>query len=192
MGELAKTLVGLSGPDSVHGVIPRSYISLERPEDAVAEGNEDKGQERGWIGKVRRGLGMKEEVTKEEKAKAESTLLSEEKYGKITVVADVQIRKKVMCNLVSTGGPGSGFIALSGGFGTMDEVMEMVTWGQLGVHRCGVCLFNVEGFWDTIVGPEGWMERAIESGFVREEGRKGLVARDTAEECVEWLKEYKR
>ena len=35
------------------------------------------------------------------------------------------------------------------------------------------------------------MERAIESGFVRE-GRKGLVARDTAEEYVEWLKEYKR
>lgn len=62
----------------------------------------------------------------------------------------------------------------------MEEVMEMVTWGELGVHRCGVCLSNVEGFWGTIVGPEEWMERAIESDFVREEGRKGLVARDSA------------
>lgn len=92
----------------MHGVIPRSNISLERPKDAVAERNEDKGQERGQIGKVRRGLGMKEEVTKEEKVKPESTLLSEEKYGKVTVVVDAQIRKKVMCNLVSTVGPGSG------------------------------------------------------------------------------------
>ena len=103
---------------------------------------------------------MKEEITKEEKVKAESTLLSEEKYGKITVVAGVQIRKKVMCNLVSTGGPGSGFIALSGGFGTMDEVMEMVTWGPLGVHRGGVCLFYVEG----VLGYDCWAGRVDGEG----------------------------
>ena len=195
MGELAKTMVRLSGPESVQGVIPRSYISFERPEDAVGEeleGKVEKTDGRGWMGKIRRSLGMKDDALSEaveEKGKAESALLSEEIYGKTTVVGDVQTRKKVMCNLVSTGGPGSGFIALSGGFGTMDEFIEMVTWGQLGVHKCGVCLFNVEGFWDKIVE---WMEEAIENGFVRDEGRRMLAKRGTAEDCVEWLRQYKR
>ena len=189
MGELAKIMVQLSGPESVHGVIPRSYISLERPEDAVVDRHEDEEQGRGWVSKVRRGLGMKEEITKQERAEAESALLSEEKFGKTTIVADVQIRKKVMCNLVATGGPGSGFIALSGGFGTLDEVVEMVTWGQLGVHGCGICLFNVEGFWDNIIG---WMETSIEAGFIREEGRRRLVVKGTSEECVEWLRNFKK
>ena len=189
MGELAKTMVQLSGPDSVHGVIPRNYISLERPEDVAAEVADGRAPERGWMGKVRRGLGMKDEATKEKKAEAESALLSEEKFGKITVVADVQIRKKVMCNLVATGAPGSGFIALSGGFGTLDEVVEMATWGQLGVHGRGVCLFNVEGFWDKIIE---WTETSIEAGFIREEGRRRLVVRGTSEECVEWLRKLKK
>lgn len=185
MGELARTLVKLygeeEGPKRVHGVIQHSYLSIERPEDAVSGDEATRG---GWLGRVRDMIGVK----KKEGTTA-SSLLSEGVYGHTTIVADVQIRKKVMCKEVATGGPGSGFIGLSGGFGTVDEVMEMVVWNQLGVHKKGICLLNVEGYWDDIMG---WMEHAIDAKVVRPEAREMFVARDTAEECVQWLLQYRK
>lgn len=178
MGELAKTMVALSGPQSVHGIIPRTYLSIERPEEPVELQKSEDGK-KGWLERTMR------EFTK--KKVNESALLSEEVYGKTTVVGDVQIRKKMMANQVDTGGTGSGFIGLSGGFGTMDELMEMVTWNQLGVHDRGVCLLNVDGFWDPLMS---WMERSIDAGFVREDARRMFVAKETPEQCVQWLGEY--
>ena len=181
MGELAKSLVALSGPDSVHGIIPRDYLSLERPHGAKEyEHQAEKGQKNKAL------LWCKALVFRAEKQKAESSLLSEEKYGRITIVEDVQVRKKMMAREVATGGKGSGFIGLSGGFGTMDELVEMVTWNQLGVHNKKVCLFNVDGFWNGVLD---WMENAIRAGFVRETGRNLLVAKETAEDCIKHLQE---
>lgn len=178
MGELAKTVVALSGPDKVHGIIPKAYLSIERPEEGAEEVANNERSRNGWLARLLPGS--------KKKVVDESALLSEGVYGRTTVVGDVQIRKKMMANLVAKGGPGSGFIGLSGGFGTMDELMEMITWKQLGVHNRGVCVMNVDGFWDPLMD---WMERSIEAGFVREEGRSLLVARETAEECVQWLDE---
>ena len=92
-----------------------------------------------------------------------------------------------MAREIATGGPESGFIGLSGGFGTMDELMEMVTWNQLGVHRRGICLLNIEGYWNRLTS---WLDHAVGAGFVRREGRKLLMMKETAEDCVEWLKTY--
>lgn len=154
MGELARTLVALSGPDSVHGIIPQGIVQYERPGAAVDE---------------------VEPLRKSE-------------YGRTTVVPDMQTRKKMMASEVMAGGPGSGFIGLSGGFGTMDELMEVVTWNQLGVHTTGVCLFNVEGFWDFILS---WLDHAIKAGFIRDEAQGILVGKETPEECLEWLRAYR-
>lgn len=178
MGELAKTMVALSGPQSVHGIIPRTYLSIERPEEAAEVHILEDGK-KGWLGRIMR------ESTKENVNV--SALLSEEVYGKTTIVGDVQIRKKMMANQIDTGGPGSGFIGLSGGFGTMDELTEMVTWNQLGVHHRGVCVLNVDGFWDPLMS---WMERSIGAGFVREDTRRLFVAKETPEECLQWLGDY--
>lgn len=184
MGELARTLVALSGPDSVHGIIPQGILEYERPEGATKEheAEEQKGLIRGWL--VKLGLGGTKVPMR---SPHNSALLSEEIYGRTTVVRDMQTRKKRMAQHVVTGGPGSGFIGLSGGFGTMDELMEVVTWNQLGVHKRGICLLNVEGYWDGIMS---WMEHAIRAKFVREEASGILVAKETAEGCVEWLREY--
>lgn len=154
MGELARTLVALSGPGSVHGIIPRGIVQFERPGAAVDEAEQPK----------------------------------ESEYGRTTVVQDMHTRKKMMASEVMAGGPGSGFIGLSGGFGTMDELMEVVTWNQLGVHNTGVCLFNVEGFWNGILS---WLDHAIKAGFIREEAQGIMVAKETPEECLEWLKGYR-
>lgn len=179
MGELAKNLVTLSGPDSVHGIIPRTYLNIERPEGAIEEKQDNGGRKKAWLSRILPDLTIKKTV--------EPALLSEAVYGRTTIVGDVQMRKKMMANLVAKGGPGSGFIGLSGGFGTMDELMEMIIWKQMGVHSRGVCVLNIDGFWDPLMD---WMERSIEAGFVREEGRSLLVARETPEECVQWLSEY--
>ncbi len=201
MGEIARTLVKLSGKDAVSGVIPSSHIGVERPAD------EDKGEGKGkrkekekklprnWA--KRMGLagsssgaggnkGVKgDKVKEDEKAR----LLLDSEYGRVTIVSDLQARKKLMMELVRDGGPGSGFVALSGGIGTVDELFEVVSWSQMGVHARGVCVLNVGGFWDGILS---WIEKAIEEKFVRErgEGRKVLGNVREAGEVVGWLRKY--
>lgn len=184
MGELAKTLVALSGPDSVLGIIPRGILDYERPRSAVKDpkASVQRSEKKGLLEK----LGFKKETSTPSMPDT-SMLQNEEIFGRVIIVSDMQARKKRMAQEVATGGPGSGFIGLSGGFGTMDELMEVVTWNQLGVHQMGVCLFNVEGYWDGILS---WLDHAIEAKFVRESARNILMARETAEECIEWLKGY--
>jgi len=55
------------------------------------------------------------------------------------------------------------FIALPGGFGTLDELFEALTWAQLGLHTRPLGLLNVEGFWDPLVAT---VERQVKEGFV--------------------------
>ena len=192
MGELAKALVALSGPDSVLGIIPGALLGVERGGDEGGAAKE--GRRRGWVEMVRgwgalggragggaaAGEGQLQDTT------AASALLSESVYGRTVIVRDLAARKRRMVEEIAGAGPGSGFVALSGGFGTLDEVMEVVTGWQMGVHGRGVCSLNVEGFWDGLVA---WMEGAVGAGFVREEGREVLVERGSPEECVEWLRE---
>lgn len=166
MGELARTLVSLSGPESVHGVIPEALVRLEALYDAstatAAGGN---GPEIGDI-------------------------IKEEQYGKTTVVKDMHARKARMASLVQAGGPGSGFVALAGGFGTLEELMEAVTWNYLGIHDKGVVMFNVEGYWDGLMR---WVERSVEDGFIAKgSGGAGILmeAKD-AEGVVRALSEYR-
>ncbi|MCJ1462859.1 hypothetical protein MMC07_001462 [Pseudocyphellaria aurata] len=180
MGELAKTLVALSGPDSVHGIIPRGILRYERPGATVDEIEPPTGILRRYLAKLGLGGPPPQRDT--------SALLRESEYGRLTIVQDMQTRKKMMAKEVMAGGPGSGFIGLSGGFGTMDELMEVVTWNQLGVHNTGVCLFNVEGFWDGILA---WMDHAIRTDFIRSEAHGIVVGKTTPDECLEWLRAYR-
>ncbi|KAF1854282.1 hypothetical protein Lal_00012501 [Lupinus albus] len=109
-------------------------------------------------------------------------------YGRTTVVKDMHTRKKLMAEEVFAGGPGSGFIGLSGGFGTMEEIFETTTWNQLGIHNRGIVLLNIEGYWDGIVQ---WMDRASEEGFVKPANKNILVNADTPEGAIKALREYK-
>ncbi|MGB0123773.1 MAG: TIGR00730 family Rossman fold protein [Silvibacterium sp.] len=71
------------------------------------------------------------------------------------------------------------FVALPGGYGTMDEFIEIVTWAQLGIHSKPCVLVNVGGYYDGLLG---FFDAAVREGFIRAENR-GLVqvARDAAE-----------
>lgn len=71
------------------------------------------------------------------------------------------------------------FVALPGGYGTMDEFIEIVTWAQLGIHAKPCVLVNLGGYYDALLR---FFDTAVSEGFIRPENR-GLVvvARDAAE-----------
>lgn len=151
MGELARTLVELSGPDAVHGFIPAALLNYERSNT---------------------GIDRTDSV----------------KYGTFTVVKDMHTRKSMMATRVQKGGPGSGFLALSGGIGTIEELMETATWQQLGIHDRAVCILNVEGFWDGLVA---WMkESVVKSGFLAADHWSSIGVEETAEGAIRWLGEW--
>lgn len=158
MGEVAKTIVAINGPDAVHGIIPEALVKFER--DATYSGNAD----------------------------ANGYFVPEaEVYGRTTVVKDMHTRKKMMAMEVLEGAPGSGFIALSGGYGTMEELLETATWNQLGIHNKGVCVLNINGFYDGLLQ---WLKTAVEENFVRDGNADILVTATTAAGAIQALKDY--
>jgi len=74
------------------------------------------------------------------------------------IVKDMHERKAMMAQL------SDGFIAMPGGMGTLEELFEMLTWSQLGIHSKPVGLLNVDGFYDHLVQ---FIGHASEQGFIR-------------------------
>jgi uncharacterized protein (TIGR00730 family) len=66
------------------------------------------------------------------------------------------------------------FVALPGGFGTFEELLEMVTWAQLGIHRKPIGLLNVAGYYDSLIA---LVDHAVREGFVPP-GNRGLILVD--------------
>ncbi|MFN3790916.1 TIGR00730 family Rossman fold protein [Massilia sp.] len=79
---------------------------------------------------------------------------------RLFVVKDMHERKAMMAEL------SEGFIAMPGGMGTLEELFEMLTWAQLGIHAKPIGLLNANGFWDGLVG---FVRHQSEQGFVRAE-----------------------
>jgi uncharacterized protein (TIGR00730 family) len=77
---------------------------------------------------------------------------------RLETVASMHERKARLAEL------SDGFIVLPGGYGTLDELAEMLTWNQLGIVTKPVVLLDVDGFWAPLYE---WIDRAIEQGFVR-------------------------
>jgi uncharacterized protein (TIGR00730 family) len=92
-----------------------------------------------------------------------------DQIGELIVVESMHERKAAMASLADA------FIAMPGGFGTMDELFEMVTWGQLGIHNKPVGLLNIAAYFDPLVQ---WMESSIDQGFIRPQHRSLLVIAD--------------
>jgi uncharacterized protein (TIGR00730 family) len=86
-------------------------------------------------------------------------------HGSLTelhVVETMHQRKAAMADLSDA------FAALPGGYGTADELFEILTWAQLGLHRKAIGLLNVEGFFDPLLA---WIDRCNAEGFIREKHR---------------------
>jgi uncharacterized protein (TIGR00730 family) len=82
------------------------------------------------------------------------------------VVASMHERKALMAELADA------FVALPGGIGTLEELFEVYTWAQLGLHRKPCALLSVEGYYD---GVADFLGHAVEERFLREETRELLM-----------------
>src|SRR6185312_7312021 len=96
----------------------------------------------------------------------------------LRVVRTMHERKAAMADSADA------FIALPGGFGTMDEFMEIVTWAQLGIHSKPCVLVNVAGYYDPLLR---FLEVAVEDGFIRHENRGLIQVAQTPSEALEMI-----
>lgn len=103
--------------------------------------------------------------------------------SELHVVRTMHERKALMAKLSDA------FVALPGGYGTFDELCEMLTWNQLGIHAKPVVLVNVDGYFDGFLAQ---LDRSLADGLLRPENRQLLVVVDDAEDTLirarEWPK----
>lgn len=95
--------------------------------------------------------------------------IAHEGLSELHVVGSMHERKTLMAKLAD------GFFAMPGGFGTLEEIIEAVTWGQLRFHDKPCGLLNVDGYFDGLLQ---WLDNAVREGFLRPENRAMLLADD--------------
>ncbi len=96
----------------------------------------------------------------------------------LRVVGSMHERKALMADLADA------FLALPGGFGTLEEFIEAVTWSQLGLHRKPCGLLNVCGYYDGLLA---LLVRAVDDRFLRPENRALILAETQAEALIDKL-----
>jgi uncharacterized protein (TIGR00730 family) len=94
-------------------------------------------------------------------------------------VVDTMHQRKAMMNELS-----DAFIAMPGGFGTLEEFFEILTWSQLGIHRKPSGLLNVSGYYDHLLA---MMDHAVAEGFLLPANRKLVIADTDAAVLVQRL-----
>jgi len=80
-----------------------------------------------------------------------------------------------------------GFAALPGGVGTADELFEIVTWAQLGIHAKPIGLLNVAGFFDPLLA---WLDSCVRESFIRQKHRELLIVSANSAELLDRFSGY--
>ncbi|TQD85499.1 hypothetical protein C1H46_028966 [Malus baccata] len=101
--------------------------------------------------------------------------------GEVRTVTDMHERKALMAQEADA------FIALPGGYGTMEELLEIITWAQLGIHRKPVGLLNVDGYYNALLA---LFDNGVEEGFIKPGARHIVISAPTAKELVEKMEQY--
>lgn len=94
------------------------------------------------------------------------------------VVTSMHQRKAMMADRACA------FVALPGGLGTFEEILEIATWGQLNQHQKPMMLYNVNGFYDALIAQ---LDRAVEDGFLPPQHRAKLIICEHEEEIYTTL-----
>ena len=101
--------------------------------------------------------------------------------SELHVVTSMHARKALMANLAE------GFIALPGGWGTLEELLEVLTWAQLGLHQKPCGLLNVLGFFDRLLS---FIDHGIGEGFVRRENRSMILVSPSPGTLLDQFEKY--
>ncbi|AWL30432.1 TIGR00730 family Rossman fold protein [Acinetobacter defluvii] len=89
------------------------------------------------------------------------------------IVTNMHARKAMMAERASA------FVALPGGLGTFEEILEIATWGQLNQHQKPMMLYNVNGFYNHMIAQ---LDHAVQEGFLPPQHRAKLIVCDTEDE----------
>jgi uncharacterized protein (TIGR00730 family) len=92
--------------------------------------------------------------------------VAHEQLTELLIVENMHERKTRMFEL------GDAFIALPGGFGTLEELFEVVTWGQLGLHQKPIGILNVHGFYDPLVAQ---LDHMVSKGLLKQQNRELIM-----------------
>jgi uncharacterized protein (TIGR00730 family) len=99
----------------------------------------------------------------------------------LRVVDSMHARKALMAELAD------GFVALPGGIGTLEEIFEVWTWAQLGMHRKPCGLLDVDGFFTPLVS---FLDHVVASGFLRPASRAMLTVAASPDELLAQFSAY--
>ncbi|KAL2468368.1 Cytokinin riboside 5'-monophosphate phosphoribohydrolase LOG1 [Forsythia ovata] len=104
-----------------------------------------------------------------------------EPVGEVRAVSGMHQRKAEMAKQADA------FIALPGGYGTLEELLEVITWAQLGIHDKPVGLLNVDGYYNSLLS---FIDKAVDEGFIAPSARHIIISAQTAFELMSKLEDY--
>ena len=96
------------------------------------------------------------------------------------VVDTMHTRKALMAEKADA------FLILPGGYGTLEEMFEVLTWQALSIHQKPICLLNVDGFYDSLLA---FLDHCQAEGVLREKARQALLVAQSVEEALQRLRE---
>ncbi|TDG12589.1 TIGR00730 family Rossman fold protein [Seongchinamella unica] len=99
----------------------------------------------------------------------------------LRVVESMHERKALMAEL------SDGFVAMPGGFGTIEELLEVLTWSQLGFHQKPCAILNVEGYFDRLIQ---FLDHSVEQQFVKPVHRSMLLVEEDAQRLLSLMASY--
>lgn len=101
----------------------------------------------------------------------------------LRVVGSMHERKKLMADLADA------FVAAPGGIGTLEELVEVMTWSQLGIHDKPIGLFDIGGYWAPL---HAWIDAAVDARFMRAEHHEALLSGTDPAELLDALAAWER
>ncbi|SIQ28296.1 hypothetical protein SAMN05880574_10976 [Chryseobacterium sp. RU37D] len=107
--------------------------------------------------------------------------IAHKKLTELILVETMHERKTKMNDLCD------GVIVLPGGYGTLEEFFEMITWAQLGLHKKPIAVLNIDRFYDDLIRLTQTM---VDKGFLKQINRDMLLINDNIDELLEMMKNY--
>ncbi|XP_072966566.1 probable cytokinin riboside 5'-monophosphate phosphoribohydrolase LOGL1 [Typha angustifolia] len=107
--------------------------------------------------------------------------ISGESVGEVKAVSDMHERKAEMARQADA------FIALPGGYGTMEELLEMITWSQLGIHDKPVGLLNIDGYYNSLLA---LFDNGVAEGFIKPACRDIVVSAPNARDLLIKMEQF--